>query len=603
MPPSSPPPSLVRVALLLTVSGCLPPAVPPVHGPTPWLLLLDSGTVAEPDTGTPSPSDARPAPEDGPAYDGSSGGHGGDEDDCEDRTGAEGDPLAAPGPCGTLVYGPYSARDDERPVHRLPDFSWAGFGGGGVALPTVDVVETVSPGSGDDTARIQSVIDRVAEREPSADGFRGAILLEAGTYQCASTLRIRASGIVLRGEGQGEDGTVLVATADSRMDLIEVGDGGAPSAAADPVTIVDDLVPVGATSLRVGDTAGLEVGQAVAVVRTPNRDWIEAIEMDDLDWSAGSFQVSHDRRLTEVDHAAGTVELDIPLVDAIEAAFGGGELVVLDAGSRVHHVGIEDLRLDSTYDGSTDDQHGWNAVVLDDVENAWVARITVEHFAWGAVVVDGASRFITVQDVAAVDPISPISGGYRYPFAVKSGLGVLFQRCYARDGRHNFVAQSRVAGPNVWLDCLAEDSHADDGPHLKWATGLLFDNTRSTQLRVQNRAWSGSGHGWSGAQVMFWNSAVSEEFVSDAPPHAMNWVVGIDGPEGDGQWVPEEPPGIQESLGEPVLPRSLYLQQLADRLGEDAVLATTTEDQREGRIWTVLADWAGTDTPDHWSAR
>jgi hypothetical protein len=114
---------------------------------------------------------------------------------------------------------------------------------------------------------------------------------------------------------------------------------------------------------------------------------------------------------------------------------------------------------------------------------------------------------------------------------------------------------------------------------------------------VQNRADSGSGHGWSGAQVMFWNGEVSEDFVSDAPQGAMNWVVGVVGPEGDGQWVPEEPPGVQESLGEPVRPRSLYLQQLADRLGDDAVERITTAAQREGTIWDDLEDWAGEDTP------
>jgi hypothetical protein len=38
-----------------------------------------------------------------------------------------------------------------------------------------------------------------------------------------------------------------------------------------------------------------------------------------------------------------------------------------------------------------------------------------------------------------------------------------------------------------------------------------------------------------------------------------------------------------------VTPRSLYLQQLRDRLGEQAVINVTTEAQRDGRIWDSLA--------------
>ena len=40
-------------------------------------------------------------------------------------------------------------------------------------------------------------------------------------------------------------------------------------------------------------------------------------------------------------------------------------------------------------------------------------------------------------------------------------------------------------------------------------------------------------------------------------------------------------------------PRSLYLQQLHDRLGQAAVDAVTLPAQRKGRIWDQIATWAG----------
>lgn len=54
------------------------------------------------------------------------------------------------------------------------------------------------------------------------------------------------------------------------------------------------------------------------------------------------------------------------------------------------------------------------------------------------------------------------------------------------------------------LDSLAINTLNDDGPHHRWSTGLLFDNIKTGLINVQNRADSGSGHGWTGAQVMLW---------------------------------------------------------------------------------------------------
>src|SRR5436305_11558998 len=74
-----------------------------------------------------------------------------------------------PGPDGKLVYKTTPAGD------RIMDFSYAGYMGGGVALPDVPAKRTVKPtGGDDDTAAIQSAIDAVAAM-PIENGFRGAV--------------------------------------------------------------------------------------------------------------------------------------------------------------------------------------------------------------------------------------------------------------------------------------------------------------------------------------------------------------------------------------------------------------------------------------------
>jgi hypothetical protein len=90
----------------------------------------------------------------------------------------------------------------------IPDFSNCGYGGGGVELPIVPVKETVEAPSGDAGAAIQAAIDKVSALPLDANGLRGAVLLKKGTYSIAGTLHIKASGVVLRGEGEGEKETL-----------------------------------------------------------------------------------------------------------------------------------------------------------------------------------------------------------------------------------------------------------------------------------------------------------------------------------------------------------------------------------------------------------
>ena len=115
-----------------------------------------------------------------------------------------------PGGDGRLVYVP----DEQGNI--IHDASHAGYRGGGVAIPHVPVRETVWPVAGDNSAHLQAAIDKLSSRALDSQGLRGAVLLRAGYYRIATPLRIHASGVVLRGEGMGDTGTVLVGTGTGR---------------------------------------------------------------------------------------------------------------------------------------------------------------------------------------------------------------------------------------------------------------------------------------------------------------------------------------------------------------------------------------------------
>jgi hypothetical protein len=110
------------------------------------------------------------------------------------------------------------------PVTVCLTFSFAGFRGGGISLPEVPEATRISPSGGDDTARIQQALDKLATLPLCAQWYRGAVILDRGTFHISDTLRVRASGVVLRGSGQDEVGTVKGARL--RIDRIAEQDSG-----------------------------------------------------------------------------------------------------------------------------------------------------------------------------------------------------------------------------------------------------------------------------------------------------------------------------------------------------------------------------------------
>src|SRR5690349_449239 len=99
--------------------------------------------------------------------------------------------MVYPGINGKLIYVADSLGN------TIPDFSNAGYKGGGVAIPYVPVKATIWPGVGDNTRKIQAAIDSVSALAPDANGFRGAVLLKMGRYELESPINIKASGVVL----------------------------------------------------------------------------------------------------------------------------------------------------------------------------------------------------------------------------------------------------------------------------------------------------------------------------------------------------------------------------------------------------------------------
>ncbi|MDR1380314.1 MAG: pectate lyase, partial [Tannerella sp.] len=456
--------------------------------------------------------------------------------------------------------------------------------------------------------------------------------LERGLYRIASPLRIVAGGIVLRGGGSGKfGGTVLLATSPHKYPVIEIGvNASLRPVAKSERAITDDYVPSGTRVVHVGNaSAHFRPGDRV-VVRRPSTDgWIRALGMDSIpprplsgestddafrrfrqsggqadmngtrQWEPGSKDLNFERTVVAVEGDA--VTLDIPLTNALQKEYGGGVIFKYRFPERIGRCGVEHICGLSAHDGSIrlynrhiglyagDENHANVFVAIRAAENVWVRDVNVEYFDC-CVRAEHPSKFVTGQDLSALHPASEITGGRRYAFSI-SGQMILFERCYASYHRHEFVLGSTVAGPNAFVDGSGDMTFASSEPHQRWSAGCLYDNITirgpEGSLLSVNRGWFGSGHGWSGAQVVFWNCSAPVIMIMQ-PPTAQNFVIGSGGavtgqqagfarehtiqsinnvsrssfsdtgtpPVGDG-WI-EHPARI-------VTPRSLYHAQLRDR--------------------------------------
>lgn len=470
-------------------------------------------------------------------------------------------PVAAHG--GHLVYSPDEKGD------RIPDFSYAGYKNGDIPLPDVQARVTVPLRGDDATFRIQAALDYVASLPADARGIRGAVLLGKGVYEIDGSLLIRRSGVVLRGSGMGPEGTILRAAGHDRRTLIRII--GTDDRTADkPIDIADAYVPVNARHIRLAGGNPFHVGDRILVQRPSTENWTTLLGMNTfgggisaLGWKAGQRDIFWDRQVMAIDGDGLT--LDAPLTTALDTAYGGGKVMGYHWPGRIEQVGVENLRCVSDYDidNPKDEAHSWMAITVENVIDAWVRQVIVEHFAGSAVDVLPTANRITVEDCKYLAPVSEIGGQRRYAF-VTAGGQTLFQRLYSERAYHDFAVGFCAPGPNAFVQCQSYFPYSLSGAIDSWASGILFDvvNIDAQTLSYANREQDDQGSGWCAANSLFWNCSAAR-INCYRPPGAQNWSYG--------SWAQFGGDGYWSESNATIQPRSFFYAQLADRLGADAV--------------------------------
>ncbi|MDZ4657558.1 MAG: hypothetical protein SH868_08250 [Bythopirellula sp.] len=509
------------------------------------------------------------------------------------------------GATGRLLYVPDAEGD------RILDFSNVGYRGKGTDLIPQAVANAVIivPMAGDDTAQIQAAINQVSALPLGPDGFRGAVLLQPGTFDIGSQLEIRASGVVLRGSGSDAGGTVLHGrnplvgvTNPNQRPLVRVYGNGNRSDIGSTRNMIEKVVPAGARSFRVDSISGFSVGDTVRIERPSTAAWIEAVGMDnppdgDPPWAAGTMNIRYDRTITRIE--GNRIFVDAPLANSFETQFGGGTIREYSWSGAINNIGIENLRGDTDFTSATDEDHAWEFISIGDntssnrAQNVWVRDIEVSHFGDSAVVANPSSKWVTVSNVSSNNPVSQITGERRYTFDLSGELGFV-TNSQADEGRHDFVNNSsRPAGPNVFHNSVATNANNDSGPHQRWASGTLFDNITvdGDAINVRNRGSLGTTHGWTGSNMVIWNST-AQSFIVQNPPTTQNWLVGSQGTIIEDTTFGPQPAGYYDQSGPAATPvtaggtTSLYEAQM-----NDAAAVFEFHDQGGTGNWTDASFW------------
>ena len=429
----------------------------------------------------------------------------------------------------------------------------------------------------DTTSFIQAAIDRAAKKGG------GTVLLKDGVYNVSNVIFLDKDNVVLRGESR--EGTVLMSNGTLQRPavvightlpyngedpkrygdfagrkfrlsrLAVVGPGGkstfgkyfldqwVPSieypSIRERVRVSEDYCPVGRMWVTVEHPEKFSVGEAVIIERPHNKAWLSDIGMDKIasngrdinpviQWSDRNFKLRWSRRITAI--KGSKIWFDAPLVQSLDSNYGGG-FVCKYKLQRVTGCGVENLTIDTSYDADVknedgvciDERHTWYGMIFSTSEHCFAHNVTVMHVGYAAVMLYDGARCVSIDNCSFREPVSLPTMARRYGFCITGGDMCLLKDCYCELCNIGFATNSANGGPNVFVNCKGPNMRTGSGPHQSWSTGTLYDCCyNSAGFRCTDHGNSGTGHGWCGANTVFWNVETEGSIECESPWAAEN---------------------------------------------------------------------------------
>jgi len=464
--------------------------------------------------------------------------------------------------------------------NRIPDYSHAGYRGGGVPLPDIPVEMTINPVSGDNTEHIQNAINHVSSLPVNENGFRGAVRLNPGEYNIRNNLFINTSGVVLRGSGDGnnpETDTIIRAATNVKGTVLQIGDERVNwyRPASETVAITSEFITAGSRVFEIEDSTHFEVGDNIIIRHRSSQKWIDSVDGGGTDtgepWQPGYIDIFYNRYITDIND--NFIQIDAPVYNHLDTRLTD---IFIYKPNRTHLVtesGVENLRIEIESAGGNSESHAENAIIFRGVENGWANNVSVLHFQITGIGTHTSSR-ITIKNSNALEPHSRITGSRRYNFnTMQFSNNILFTNVTSSHGRRDFISNgTSVASGVVFHESISRRTLGSSEGHQKWSQALLYDNiifddpVHFNVLSLNNRGNFGSSHGWTSVHSTAWNIHAENSYIYiQKPPGAQNYGIGNQSRVSGGGFF-DHPAGYIEGTNQtPEFP-SLYAKQLEERL-------------------------------------
>lgn len=490
----------------------------------------------------------------------------------------------------------WTPTDTDAQGRFLPDFSYAGYHNGAMALPAIatPVFEVVADGTGatDTTAALQGALDLCA----NAGG--GVVRVPKGLYRIDGTLSVKQSHVVLRGEGPTATRLWFTKTAGMSHQGHLTFSGNVKDGADLPLAHdADDR----SFEVRVADAKPLQPGQTVALGWVISTEFIAEHGMAGV-WQAfnGKWQPFFRRKVvaTDLTVTPHRVTLDVPLryraLQRDKASLRVQTGYLTEVG--VEHIGLANAVTWTDAWAQTQ----VHVLKMQGVADAWVLDVASfvspggpklgpgvgAHLQSSGLLIDASAR-VTVADSQFGRAENRGGGGNGYLFEIRTSSEVLMRDCTGADGRHNFI-QNWGFGTSGWvlLRCMSQGGtnvilkDEDFGVmarsefHHSLAMANLIDGcTFDDGFGAANRGKESTGAGHTATQTVLWRTkgkghVMSMQFgwgyvIGTAP--GLTLATALDGWNAGGTAPEDFREGIGEAEG--LLPVSLHAAQVARRLG------------------------------------
>lgn len=433
----------------------------------------------------------------------------------------------------------------------IQDFSYAGYKGGLVSLPTggkiynvrdsSDGVTNVADNTGvyDSTAAIQAHIDACE------NNGGGVVYLPTGTYKVkpvgnnTSSLRVRSNNVILRGAGIDNTKIVNAETNMRNKSVILFHPGQTPGDGASVDLKYDHMRPY--TQIILNDSTGFAVGNWVELAWDFTPEWISANGQGTW-WSAADSPVvaRYVRQITAVNHASDTVTIDVPTRYAMKMRDNAR---IYKITGRLHGCGIEDLAIGNiatTLQGFGEEEYSDSAKAayqcasssliklsytincfVDNVKSFDPAGTGDSHMLSNGIQLSRAAK-TTIRNVTMEKPQYGGGGANGYMFLIHGCENLVYQ-CKANRSRHGFALEHANTSGNVFYKCTdswsgwAAGTTATGGyvtggygsdTHTNFTHSNLWDSCTvyESQWEAFHREELSGNAGATSAHGVFWNT-------------------------------------------------------------------------------------------------